>query len=482
MTSRGSLRTIGAKTFTAADQDVFALASADRNPMHVDAIAARRLLTGKPVVHGAHVLLTALAICARHVPVMLAGLSCSFDNPVSIDDTVVFVLDDTDPAQVQLEGTVGGLRCVHLAWPRQPAPSQAGDAVPESMPHAEPLPTFAVPLDRSPQSHAHQSYVVRCLQTEAAAGLPAPCEALGAANVAAVCALSYFVGMVCPGLNSIFAAIEIESLDSRAAPGTLRFDVEKFDARVGLFVTSFSGVLRGRLRAFLRPEPKAQPAFLEVSEHVGADEFAGRRCLVVGGSRGLGELTAKALAAGGARVDVTYAAGAVDARRVCDEINTHRPGRARNTQWDINTTAPDRINLDWATFDAVYYFATPRIFRKKVGVFQVDLHRELVEFYVLKFYRMCEHLESQCAQPIVRVLLPSTVYVTERPKGLAEYAMAKAAAEVLAQEINTSFKRVRIHCPRLPRVDTDQTASIIKQRSSYALDVVLQAIRGMHAV
>jgi NAD(P)-dependent dehydrogenase (short-subunit alcohol dehydrogenase family) len=39
------------------------------------------------------------------------------------------------------------------------------------------------------------------------------------------------------------------------------------------------------------------------------DEFAGATALIIGGSRGLGELTAKLLAKGGARILITYATG-----------------------------------------------------------------------------------------------------------------------------------------------------------------------------
>ncbi len=53
----------------------------------------------------------------------------------------------------------------------------------------------------------------------------------------------------------------------------------------------------------------------EVGPHVSANEFTGAAALVVGGSRGLGELTAKLLAAGGGRVTITYAYGEGDALR-----------------------------------------------------------------------------------------------------------------------------------------------------------------------
>jgi acyl dehydratase len=51
---------IGAREFTYHDQEWFAAVSGDRNPMHVDAVEARRTIAHFPVVHGIHTLLWAL--------------------------------------------------------------------------------------------------------------------------------------------------------------------------------------------------------------------------------------------------------------------------------------------------------------------------------------------------------------------------------------------------------------------------------------
>ena len=53
------------RTFTEADQMRFADVSGDRNPMHLDALKARRTQAGVPVVHGVHLLLWALDAAAR---------------------------------------------------------------------------------------------------------------------------------------------------------------------------------------------------------------------------------------------------------------------------------------------------------------------------------------------------------------------------------------------------------------------------------
>src|SRR5580704_4043548 len=48
------------RVFSADDQLAFARLSGDYNPIHLDPVAARRLLFGHAVVHGMHALLWAL--------------------------------------------------------------------------------------------------------------------------------------------------------------------------------------------------------------------------------------------------------------------------------------------------------------------------------------------------------------------------------------------------------------------------------------
>ena len=60
MTPEPTSTLLGSRVFTQDDQQFFAAISRDRNPMHVDAVAARRLMTGHQVVHGIHTVLWAL--------------------------------------------------------------------------------------------------------------------------------------------------------------------------------------------------------------------------------------------------------------------------------------------------------------------------------------------------------------------------------------------------------------------------------------
>ena len=59
------------------------------------------------------------------------------------------------------------------------------------------------------------------------------------------------------------------------------------------------------------------------------------------------------------------------------------------------------------------------------------------------------------------MLYPSTVFLDELPTDMAEYCAAKAAGETLCQLLVRRHRGLRIDYPCLPRVATDQTASLL---------------------
>ncbi|MCZ4313803.1 SDR family NAD(P)-dependent oxidoreductase [Comamonadaceae bacterium G21597-S1] len=474
-------RDIGSRVFTLDDQLLFAQFSGDVNPMHVDPDVARRLMTGRPVVHGMHLLLTALEYWQSDPLLALSAVSCQFDSPVSVGDPVVVTQHELDDHHHEISVLVDGLVCARIGLTlailasdaRQGSGTQSGvDSKPvASMP-------LTSPLDIAPEDHVGKTYAIghRAVPEE---WLPKARAHLGQAGFHGVICCSYFVGMVCPGMHSVFSSLAVAVSAEGTARDTTVFSVQKYDARFGLFQIAATGGIAGSLRAFVRARPKRQSGLCDLVRHVAQDEFAGTRALIVGGSRGLGEVTAKLIAAGGGRVDISYASGEQDARRIADEINAFGASACQAWRLDLMNDSMASIDIPWSDLDAVYFFATPKIFRRKSELFEKALFQQFFDFYVDRFYGLCSFLERAVTSGIVRVYLPSTVAIDERPKGLAEYAMAKAAAELLSQDINRSFKHVVVTTTRLPRLDTDQTSTIIKVPSESNVRTLLPIVREM---
>jgi hypothetical protein len=302
----------------------------------------------------------------------------------------------------------------------------------------------------------------------------------GLAALAELLALTRLVGMRCPGRHSIFNKFDV-TLDRSGVPGRLNFRVERTDERFLCVDMVIEGArLGGKLRAFFRPPPQAQPGIAEIAAFVGQHEFERSVSLVVGGSRGLGETTAKIIAAGGGLVVITYHRGAEDAARATDEIRRWR-GRCESAQ--LNVLRPgSAIRQLFARHlpRTIYYFATPQIFARRRTFFSRSLFQTFLDYYVIGFSTLIDAAAEQ-TEGKLRIFCPSSVTVDESLREIAEYAMAKRATEDLCAFYNRFSDRVEIIVERLPRTKTDQTSTLVEIPAEDSVKVMLPIVRRVEA-
>jgi len=203
-------------------------------------------------------------------------------------------------------------------------------------------------------------------------------------------------------------------------------------------------------------------------------EFAGSLALIVGGSRGLGELTAKLIAAGGGDVLITWQSGKEDAEKVAREIRSFG-GRCDVFPYDSRNPAAAQIATLPDAPTHAYYFATPSIFRPQSDAFSSARLNEFMTIYVEGFWRLARSLHAR--QRDISLYYPSSVAVTQRPVGMTEYAMAKAAGEVLCADMNVSLSPMKVLVSRLPRLLTDQTATVTPVETADPLETMLSIVR-----
>ncbi len=295
-------------------------------------------------------------------------------------------------------------------------------------------------------------------------------------------AVTRVVGMEAPGRNSVLAGLDLRDNRSPSTQSaTLSYRTDNFDERVSRLELRLDAPgFAGMVTAFVRPAPQSQPSFAKVRDLVGPDEFRGERALVIGGSRGLGELTVKLLAAGGADVRFTYHRGAADSQSVAAELAASG-AIARPFAYDVRSDAerlPTLLGVWRPTLLA--YFATPYIASSADRRFSVARFQDFADYYVAGFgeaFAAARGLGSD----LTRVLYPSSVYVHELPLNLGEYAAAKAAAETLCEFLAKAHPAVRFHYPRLPRLATDQTASLIRSDLPDAAPILVAALRQLCA-
>jgi hypothetical protein len=308
---------------------------------------------------------------------------------------------------------------------------------------------------------------------------PHAARLLGSSRIGALACSTYLVGMVVPGLHSIFAALDLNLTPDDRHAGELCFAVSALDRGLRRIVLQVDGGgLAGSLETFSRRPPVRQPSMDAAASLVRSGEFSSYAALIVGGSRGLGEVAAKLIAAGGGKAIITYASGAADARDLAAQINEWG-GRCEVAAYDVRHADAYRQLREVAELPQhFYYFATPAIFKRKASLCTPGRLDEFNEFYAHGFFRLIEAASRLCPEAI-SVFYPSTVYVEARPAAMTEYAMSKAAGEILCADIARFMPKVRVLVRRLPRLPTDKTASLIQAKSADPLEVVLAVIREM---
>lgn len=475
------------RTYTLEDSRAFGRLSGDVNPLHVDPLAARRTPFGAPVVHGLHLVLTALDLLAEHHPrLRLAGVNATFQKPVLVDEAASFEITWRDETTALASVSVAGRKVstFQFTLPNETAADSQFQTSNIPRPVAEDMPR-RVSWEEAAET---SGVLVPSLDERELVNLLPHSESLPHDQIAILVTMSRLVGMECPGLYSLFSRLQLDFTSELSLEHEIEYRTSAADPRFNLLNFAINGRgLGGEVKAFMRPAPASQLTFQEARQLVERQEFSGRDVLVVGGSRGLGEVASKLLAAGGARLCLTYSRGQQDANRVCDEINAFAPPTASTIHLDVHAaelaTEWPRITQQHPDFGArgidLLYFATPTIRPGTKHGFRAEHFHAFASTYLEGLVRVTEAIRD-LNLPIGNALIPSSIYVEERPAELAEYIVAKAATEAACVALAQLGIFQRVHTPRWPRMKTDQTLSTVPETLPEPSEIVLGSLRQLY--
>ena len=462
------MRSVMTRRFEQFDQIEFAELSGDWNPIHVDPVCARRSVYGQ-IVHGVNAVAWALEGLISETGIVPGKVRVAFLKPISLYEEVCAVW--------RLEGTETVILIQRGTQTFVSIRIQPGGQLQASACANPPTTPCHIPVDRNFSSLRGEQGILEAwgyvsfLERD----FPNLVRTLGPLRTAALFSLSRLVGMICPGLHSIFSGINIAFTGSegvRIPYRVVRHSIHNAPLRI-----SYRGAgIEGTLDAFVRPVPASQPDIDVIRHQVEPGEFAGQTALVVGGSRGLGETLAKIIAAGGGTPIVTYNVGEQDAVRVQNEICA--------AGGDCDILRMDVLNMESVLQDLtanglrppthLYYFASPIIRANKSPALRSKLGELYHAYYVEAFGALCRALaRGKGAQ----IFYPSTIYIKAAPDGLMEYVNAKAAGEVLCSSLAQEYPNLTFYVERLPRMHTDQTNSILERRGVDPLGPLLAVAR-----
>jgi len=483
---------IGEFCIDAEAQTSFARLTGDFNPVHVDEAVGRRSSFGNVIAHGMNVALSSIerylaARTARDPAAPLpdiARIQLQFAKPVFVDEclSIVCVSSDSKRTRLAVRHQQSDLAKITLVW--REAVSEAGKHRPtELASHQRLEPPRRDPVRRTIHDGdgVAGKLPLRVGGDRLARAYPCCVNWLGERTLAGLALLSTIVGMEWPGEYSLFtnARIDLSDVPDGGAPDHLAFRVIATDTEYAVTRLAVEGPdFSSEIEAFFRPMPVKQPSTTELGHAVRAGEFEGCTAFVVGGSRGLGEIAAKLLALGGADIILTYRSSATEAEAVRKQLIS-TGARCELLQFDACVrAAPLPPAVAASARLLLLYFPSPHIFRRRTTAFSKAWLAEFLDVYVDGFLNTLNMVKRWNCGPI-SILYPSSEALDHPGRELIEYAAAKAAGEAICRAIAAEDQQLTMEIPRLPRLLTDQTNSVVRSEAAAPVDILLPILRRM---
>ena len=460
-------KNLSERKFSYKDQIVFSKISGDYNPLHLDKYFARKSIPGQIVVHGVNSVLWALENFTKLKKLKIKSFSVRFLNPIFLDEKIKCSWDPN--------------KNLILIFNEKIIFSQTNISLGEINIRPKKIKLYSSNITKPiiTNINNYKSQKTRLLKfysnpKDIKNIYPNLNNLYGQEIVIEIASISRIIGMQMPGLYSIFLGFEVYFNDktTRILPS---FKINSFDKRakiISLLIKTNN--LFSKAYAHASIPFKKNISFNEIRKKVFKKEFSKCYPLIIGGSRGLGASVAKIIAYGGGIPTITYNTGKDDALLLKKEI-INNGGKIKIKHLSINKfKSHSLIN---SNFNQLMYFATPKIFSKRHNTFDSIIYKKFYFFYVEVFNKICKILLKRKNQKII-IFFPSTVAIEEKNNNLREYISAKLKGEKLCRSVN-KLENVRVISQRLPRVETDQTLSIISAKSENPLKVMLPIIRKM---
>jgi hypothetical protein len=454
------------------NQILFSHLSGDNNPIHIDPIYARRSIYGAPIVHGINQVLHGLEKLTQKLnrEIRIEELSSLFKTPLYLNRNIVIELNFLTENECLISVGDGATTTAQISVSFSDFKHPKKDGISNVQSYLEDPRT----VDRNEISNCSGN-LEKCPNLSLLSDMfPEIWKFMDVSQISVLLSSTKLVGTVCPGLNSIYSEIEIKFL-SKETVETLSYKVDEFDDRfnkVKIQLKNPSCI--GKIVAFLRPEPARQNSFRTFKEFVDASEFRTERALIIGGSRGLGEVVAKIVCAGGGEVLFSHHEGSKDAASLISEIS-ELGGQIATFNLNVEKLDSDSLNHEIDRFrpTSCYYFATPKITPQRHELFSVGLFELFSKFFIHHFIPILNVLKQN---NIVHIFYPSTIFVEQMPQGFTEYVSAKSGAETMVRMLNKN-RNFSIFSPRLPILATDQTLSLFGSPPTAPDKILFEALK-----
>lgn len=447
----------------------FAKLSNDFNPIHVDSLYAWRSMFGKQLVHGIHQVLICLEDLAKNIneKIFISKISAKFEYPAGVNE--IISIDNINFSETYSEYVIKNergltLTTIKVNYKKKSFNDVKFKRIDYSMSPLEPT-NFA--KENLVEPLYYDKTFFKELFTYSS-------FYVSPVNLAVLLASTRIVGMKYPGLNSIYNAFTFEFNENANLSNSIHYSVSDKHITLNMLNIKLDDTfIHGQIKAFIRPVAPKYKTLKELNGLLPVNSFKNQRALIIGGTRGIGLQCLRLLASAGASTMFTYFKNSNEADKIVEEF-ANESINTNYLQVDVSNLSKESLETIKAfNPTSIYYFATPKILNNNSNLDE-NLLQKFISYYVIGLDKILVNLKSEI-KPLIFV--PSTVYLDEKPTNLSEYIIAKSASEMFLKLLEK--KGYKIYNPRFPKVSTEQTMSLFKQKTVEPEEVLLKELQSM---
>ena len=239
---------IGTKIFSKAEQQNFNLISSDYNPAHIFNLQKNQFGSYKPVVHGINILLVGLELYLKKNKLQMAMINCSFFKPIYLDNMVKFYNYKKKNNENYIEIKSDGLICAQINISKNEKLQNINQSekfnyknlkIKKMLPKINPLnllnKTYKISFNKKKNLHDY----------------PMVKKNLGKMFYRSMLAVSFFIGMFCPGKYAIFANLKF-GINKNSKKNYLFFHIKNYNSKIRLFKIVVNGFMNIDINSFYK--------------------------------------------------------------------------------------------------------------------------------------------------------------------------------------------------------------------------------------
>ena len=456
------------RSFNINDLKWFSEQSGDYNPIHLDEEVARRYLSGGIIVPGMYILLWALNEITEKLKRNVEYINAKFHHFARINQLLVINYEiDNSNGILYIKSGMRSIATFRIIFSDSIIINQSE----KSLPPKSNIKNYSFNEIKSLSGNFKTYFSEGIFNQFNSLKL----NKMG--NVVSVLmAFSRLIGMHVPGLNSLFIGVEINFKNSFKNKD-LKWVVTRHTNIHSLISINIEGNgCKGSISTMYRPKPVKQLAIEDIYNKYKNNNFSKQVALIIGGSRGLGEYTAKLLGSNGSEVIITYNKGIKDALRVKNEIQKYNSKvHCINMNIIKPSAAIKNLNLLKLNITHVYYFASSKIIESRQKKIDYDLLNQYNLMYVESFQNFIEEMLDNFDYDF-NVFYPSTIFIDQNPLLYKEYIKSKLCAEKVIEQLILKYKKRFIFDVRLPRLLTDQNPNLSKEENDLNIKIFVKEL------